>query len=313
VAAAIAAIDALPSPWFLFLHTYAVHVPYEPDEATARRLDPGYAGGLGWKLDALTMTRINNGVIPVTTADVRHVEELYDALVAGADAAAGRLFDALRSRGLLESTIVVVTSDHGEEFDEHGVIGWHALTCYDEVQRAALIVKPAGPAPAERRVEAGVRSIDIAPTILELAGVPIPEAMWGRTLSGLMAGAREPEREALCEIEDGRGAAILAGRWKYHRRTPESADDPRTFRRRIQTHGRYGAEELYDLSRDPFEQVNRAASDPDRARELRRLLETRLGAARGALAAALEGRAAPPRPREDDEHMKRLRALGYVQ
>jgi len=163
------------------------------------------------------------------------------------------------------------------------------------------------------RIDAAVRSIDIAPTLLEIAGVEVPEAMWGRSLAGLMHGERSGDRETLCEIEDGRGAAILAGGWKYHTRTADSVDDPRTFRRRIAVRGRYAPEELYDLSADPGEQRNLAAADPRRARALWDLLDARLSAARAAFAALTAGGPPPPRPREDDEHLRQLKALGYVE
>ncbi|MCI0346340.1 MAG: sulfatase-like hydrolase/transferase, partial [Chloroflexi bacterium] len=263
------------------------------------------------------LTRMNNDVIPATEADVRRFETLYDAEVMRTDAALGRLFAELESRGLWDGVVVAVTSDHGEEFDEHGLIGWHSLTCYEEVQRVPLVVKAARGRQARRdgggrRIDAPIATLDIAATILDLAGLAVPESMWGRSAAPLMAGRSRTPHETLCEIEDGRGAAIVLDGWKYHRRTEASAGDRRTFKRRLRTFGRYATEELYRLESDPREQVNLVEAEPQRARALRRLLDARLDAARAQLAVLTRATPAAPPPM-DEEHVRRLRALGYVQ
>jgi len=357
IESALKVLGSLPRPWFVFLHSYEVHIPYSPPLDLAKAFSPDYSGPLGFSMSAARMQQINNNVYPVDGAGLEQIRKLYDSEAAHGDAALGRLFTGMKEAGLWDPTAVIVTSDHGEEFDEHGVIGWHALTCYDELQRTPLIVKPArgarfgtgsrsgsvagagsglGPGSGSgsgagagsgsvsgsnsvnagqspRLVATAVRSMDIAPTILHLAGAPVPEAMWGRSLAPLMSGGAEVDRETLCEIEDGRGASILAGGWKYHMRTADSVDDPRTFRRRVSLRGRYSEEELYDLAKDPGEQRNLAASDPNRARAFADLLAARLAAARAALSAMTAGRTPPQRPREDDEHLRQLKALGYVQ
>ncbi len=319
VAAATDWLRDMPQPWFLFFHTMAAHSPYPAPEATAARLTGGYDGPLAGASDgvsALTLMRINNGVVPVEPSDVRYLEGLYDVQVARVDSALGRLFDALRGGGRWEDTVIVVTADHGEEFDEHGVVAWHSLTCYDEVQRVPLIIKPsAGTSPGARgpgRVGSDVRSMDIAPSLLDLAGLTPPEPMMGRSLAQEMQEGGGPDRETLCEIEDGRGAALLLDGWKYHMRTADSAADPRTFRRRLATRGRYRVEELYDLARDPGERDDRAADDSDRTRALRQALLGRLEEARALRARLGLGAPPPARPRVDDEHTERLRSLGYV-
>ncbi len=323
VRAAVAVLEDLPEPWLLFLHTYEVHAPYDPPAALVRAVTGNHAGPLGENINpvdvARTISRINHLRKDVTREDIHYLEALYDADGMRTDAALGDLFDWMLRNGAWENTVMVVGSDHGEEFDEHGAVAWHSHTCYEELQRVPLIIKPpsgirtrGGEGKPSGRIDSAVRNIDVAPTLLELAGVPIPTTMWGRPLTGLLLGHPEPDRETLCEIEDARGAALLVGGWKYHMRTERSAADPLTFPRRLAEWGRYGTEELYDLRNDPGELHNLAASDLNRARIMRQMLDLRLMAARETLASLTSGSNPPARPRVDDEHLKHLRSLGYV-
>lgn len=334
-ALALEALERMEGPWFLLFHSYTAHVPYAPPPEFASLFVDDYAGPLGETIDAphikKTVAWMNQGRIPVREEDLRRLETLYDGEVRRADHALGRIFRWLREKDLYDRTVVVVTSDHGEELNEHGVVAWHALTCYEELMRVPLIIKPAGGAPPDRergassvdspdgsplpghRVETAVRIIDIAPTILELAGLDPHAAMIGRSLTGLMGGNREPDRLTICEVEDARGAAILHGGWKYHMRADWSVTDPRTPRRRLQQRGPYAAEELYHLLADPTEQVNLVDAHPERAREMRVLLQARLQEATALLASLTRDDPAARVPREDAEHLERLRALGYVE
>jgi len=343
---AMKALDSLSEPWFLFFHSYIVHFPYSPPEEIASLLEDGYTGPLGSEIDAphlkKTVAWMNQARIPVNPEDLRRLESLYDGEVIQADRALARLFAWLKERGLWEKTLVVVTSDHGEEFNEHGVVALHALSCYDELMRIPLIIKPAsaaGPStmggavgagglgsgpgnpvrPEARaflrggRVDTAVRLMDLPATILDLTGSSVHPAMAGRSLAGLMRGQDEADRETTCEIEDARGAAILAEGWKYHMRAEWSVDDPRTPRRRLRERGKYAPEELYDLASDPLEQVNLVAQHPERAREMRALLVQRLREWTERLASLTRSDPSAPQPLDDPDHLERLRALGYVE
>jgi arylsulfatase A-like enzyme len=357
---ALEAFDDLAGPWFMLFHSYAVHMPYAPPEDLTSHLSRGYAGPLGADIDAVrvkeAVTSMNQGRLPVSEADLRRLEDLYDGEVRRADRALGRIFAKLRELGLWDRTIVIVTADHGEEFDEHGLVAWHSLTCYEEVMRVPLIIKPAraisqpaarpatglkrtgmedaaadraairdggGPGSAPhpslnsvrgpRSIATAVRTIDIAPTILEMAGIAPPAAMRGKSLTGLLAGGSEPDRLSICELEDGRGAALLAGGWKYHMRSERSVDDRRTPVRRLAQRGKYGAEELYELGSDPGERRNLIDVQPEMARRLRGLLTKELHAASELLAGLTQGESATLAPSMDAEHLERLRSLGYVE
>jgi arylsulfatase A-like enzyme len=166
-------------PFFLYLHYTDVHAPYHPspeyfDEA------PLEIDGMGVvsNYDLEKMYRQMEIDSPEIEARVR---AMYAATVREMDAEIGWLMTALRKRKLLNNTVVVVTSDHGESFREHGTTR-HGYNVYPEVVDVPLIVwSPTFPLP-KGRVKEQVRSIDIAPTLLDLAGIETPANYDGRSL-----------------------------------------------------------------------------------------------------------------------------------
>ena len=274
-----------PRPSFLFLHTYEVHHPYTPDPQVLERLDPGYTGALGARIKVATLKEINRGARAIDAADARRIERAYDAEIVSMDAGFATLIEGLRVRRPERKTVVVLTSDHGEEFGEHGQMGWHSHTLYDELLRVPLVVRLPGGEAAGGEVTRPVRTIDIAPTLLELAGVAAPPSFDGESLLPLVRGEARRERPAIAVLDDGKPwrEGSLALRWNgwklYDRR-------------------------LFDLGADPVELVDRAPQQRERALELERMLR-----------AALERRsAADSEPVElGDELERELRALGYLQ
>jgi arylsulfatase A-like enzyme/Tfp pilus assembly protein PilF len=156
VDAALAWLDSAPERFFLWLHLYDPHAPYEPPE-------PYLSRQLG---------------------------RPYDGEIAYADAELGRLLAAVDTRFPDGRTLVAVTSDHGESLGEHGE-PTHAFAVYDATQRVPLIL--AGPGvPAGRAVRELVRLADLAPTLLALAELPALESGSGASLLPLLAGTQEP-------------------------------------------------------------------------------------------------------------------------
>ena len=154
---ALAWLENAPERFFLWLHLYDPHAPYEPPE-------------------------------PLRT---RHLGRLYEGEIAFADAQLGRLLAAIDARFPADGTVVIATSDHGESLGEHGE-PTHAFTIYDATQRIPLLM--AGPGlPAGTVVSGLVRLADVAPTVLELAGAPELASQTGLTLLPLVRG--EPEAE----------------------------------------------------------------------------------------------------------------------
>lgn len=290
-------------PFFLVVHTLDPHDPYRPQEPFRSRFAPGVDVASaccfrGERLEALSPEG----------AAIRRRDSLalYDGEIAQNDASFGRLVDDLRTRGLLHRSAVIFTSDHGEEFHEHG--GWrHAESLFEEVLRVPLVVRLPGGAPAGTTVADPADQIDIAPTLLDLAGIAAPPELPGASLLPGIGGGPSPPRESLAWLRHPafEVAAIRDGNWKWLRH--EGA-------RRAVSGGVGGvgegagvgepAEALYDLAADPGEQRNLLEAEPAR----RRALALRVKEARARLARSEEAGQVEIDPELDAE----LRALGYL-
>jgi arylsulfatase A-like enzyme len=187
--------------FFMFLHTYEVHAPYQPDPEFMEIFDAGYAGELGDQIPMRLLLDINEGKTTVDEPDVRHIVNAYDAEIRSMDRAFGLLVRFLAARELLEKTIVIFTSDHGEEFDEHAQIGRHSFALYDEVLRVPLIIRLPGSRLASTAVAQPVRSIDILPTLVELLGLESSDQFEGSTLTPLMRGRKSADRVAVSQVD----------------------------------------------------------------------------------------------------------------
>lgn len=191
-------------PYFLFFHTYEVHAPYRPRAPYFDHFSDAGSSELNRLLAAprppIVTPPPGGGFVTTKklawpTLSELDVEEvvgaLYDSGIAAADELLARLLNSLEREGFLDNGIVVITSDHGELLGEHGLAGHEYL--YDENLKVPLLI--AGPAGlgAGQEVAAQVRSVDVMPTVLELAGVEAPAGLDGQSLVGLMKGGR-PER-----------------------------------------------------------------------------------------------------------------------
>ncbi len=185
--------------FFVFFHTFRPHAPYRAPAPYNTMFDPDYTGDVTG--DTATLNEINNGTRKITPRDVQHIASLYDGDIRHTDEALAPLFDYIKSAKLDSNTLIVITSDHGEEFGEHGKVALHSHTLYDELLHIPLILVAPHLLPAGKVVEQQVRSIDITPTILELIGVPKVEAMQGSSLVNLIRSGTEkgPEQYAFSE------------------------------------------------------------------------------------------------------------------
>ena len=275
-------------PVFLFLHTYEVHHPYRPEPELMDPLDAGYEGDLPDHIEVDLLRRINGDREPriaIDEADLQHVENAYDAGITHMDLGIRALVRELRERDRFENTAIVFTSDHGEEFGEHGRVGWHAHSLYDELLRVPLLLRLPGGRHGGERVEAQVRSIDIAPTLLALAGVAAPAAFEGRSLLARLGPDADPEpwpaRSERDVTRDPLPTALHDGRYKWYE-------------------GR-----LFDLEADPGERVDLREREPERAARLE--ADYRAGLRGGDAAPGATAVELPEAARE------RLRELGYLE
>jgi arylsulfatase A-like enzyme len=315
-------------PLFVFAHYYDVHSDYASLPEYERLFVTPYEGdadGTAWQLlraniepayiehcrddfdpEVCTLGHVGNTLVVdgnterkrFDADDLRHLQELYDAGIRQLDTELGRLIGFLREQELLDRTLLVVTSDHGEEFGEHGRMD-HYLTQYQEVLHVPLIVRGPG-VPAGVRIGTPVSIVDIAPTLLAQAGISPPAAMEGHDLSPLWRG--EPAEAAAERFIYGQASGGLG--W-----TPVIEgifpifESVRQGRFKLVHEINTDDYALYDLERDPGERVDVADAAPEIARRLRTELE-RVRAADE----APTGREVELHP----EELERLRALGYT-
>lgn len=281
-------------PFFFLVHYLDPHSDYGAlPEFAAPFVEP-YEGPATGKSEQL-FEHIQ-GFRRFSPEDARHLGNLYDAGVRQQDAELEKLFAALERAGLLADTLVVLTSDHGEEFLEHGGV-MHGLAQYEESVRVPLLLWGPG-VPADVRVPAGVSLVDLMPTALDLLGLPAPAGLDGISLRPLWE-APEVERapRALFIEADMDPPGPTA-------RTMVPGDDMavRRGKHKLVLDSKTGAVRLYDLEWDPGETRDVQAEFPELVRELRLELERfRAGHHAGGPAAPL-----------DEEDLRRLEELGYA-
>jgi arylsulfatase A-like enzyme len=141
VARALSWLEESDEPFFLFLHSYEIHHPYTPDEKILETVADPYTGDLGNVIEVSFLEAVNRRQKSLGPGDLEHIIGTYDAEPRSVDNALKVFFAELELRGLYDRTMIVITSDHGEEFGEHGSVGWHSHALFDELLRVPLIVK----------------------------------------------------------------------------------------------------------------------------------------------------------------------------
>jgi arylsulfatase A-like enzyme len=294
-------------PFLLFVNLNTAHMPYAPDPETLEVLHPGpFDPDRRARLEKLVgLWRLVAGQEDLDEADFELLRALYEAEVATVDELFGELVEELRTQDLLDETLVVVTSDHGENLGEHGLID-HMLSMYETTVRIPLVLRyPA-------RIGAGLVDdrlaslVDVGPTILDACGLPV-DALGGPGRS-LLDRDREPPAFVVAENERPVNGVELLKRAFPDFDTTE-IDRPmrmlRTPTHKLVWRGG-GRVELFDVERDPGEENDLAAGLPELTGELHALLD----------AWTAENRAEGPATRfesQDRESLDRLRALGYIE
>jgi arylsulfatase A-like enzyme len=300
------------TPFFLFIHNFAPHLSYQPpkgfegmfasypsDAVTAfeelyRGFDPSYR----------KLPERKEFVDSLTEQMKNYMIAQYDGEIAYADSLVGRIIQTLKELNIYDETLVVFTSDHGEELFEHGKLG-HGYSLYDEVVHIPLIIKLPSQKHKGKVIRQQVRSIDIMPTMLDYLGIPVPETppVEGRSLRGLI----ETTPEELLDLP----AYMEAPEYTFPQKGLRTEEYKYIF---SPTERDY--EEFFHLSTDPFELNNRVET-PEHE-----IQETDLKRKMAAILHQLEeweGKySAMTSSSKSTQHLKRsgveaLKSLGYVQ
>ena len=298
------------APFFAFIHYMEPHLPYRPPTRFARQfLSPGeLARAQAVNQNAL---KFMGGRTPMGADDFELLGRLYDAEISYADQCIGELVDGLRATGLLDNTLLVFTSDHGENLGDHGLMD-HMFSVHESIVHVPLLVRFPGGRP--RGPEDGlVQTLDIFPTVMavvegdghgEGGGSPEVRAQF----QGVPLPPIGPPRDyAVSELRQVQPPiATLEKRypdfsWRVYDRSLQAL--------RTATHkyirGSNGSEALYDLTVDPAETTDRLAAEPARAAAMR----AQLAAWQGSFTAAAAEEAGPEL---DEEIRRRLADLGYI-
>ncbi|QDU67635.1 sulfatase [Engelhardtia mirabilis] len=265
---------------FLFLHTYEIHDPYTPPlEWQAKFVDPNYSGGIdstrtaypedaaeAWKADRSfyrnVQERFWGGFDGRKESEYDHLRDLYDSGIAFTDHLLRGVFEELEKVGWLESSIVIVTSDHGDGFGEHGTTSHQSI--FDEILHVPLIaILPESYPDARRgaRVTAPVMGVDLASTIVELLGLdPLPDAQ-GASWAAHLRGSGGPSGHAVDYRAVWSELATPGNEWLALRRGPY----------KYLLHSTDTAQRaLFDRWFDPGERFNRAGDMPQVVERLAR-------------------------------------------
>lgn len=255
-----------PDPFFLFVHLWDVHYDFVRP-ASHDRFSSSYDGPVdGRGLVELVLEREE----PPQGEDLERLVALYDGEIAGVDHQIGRILDMLEGMGRADPTVIAVTSDHGEEFYERGAFG-HKKTLFEESIRIPLVIRLPGAKPGGLRLEQPVSLLDVAPTLLDLAGAePLPGASGRSLLPVIREGAPPPN--AIGERPVSRGAVTIS-ELTLGPEGRESLLALRTAQWKLMA--RPGVGEivgLWDLSSDPDELFDLRGKDPGLEAEALRVL-----------------------------------------
>jgi len=242
-------LDSLPnsqdSPLFLYVHFNEAHYPYYDDDSFLGGIYPG-SRRLAW-YSLLEQLHSGNTKLEVEPEDLADMLSRYRQGIESLDRELGHLFESLRNSGFWDNSLIIITSDHGEEFLEHFKWG-HGQSLYQELIHVPLLIKfPQGSGITPQVVESAVNIIDIAPTVLDFLGrADLTTEMQGESLLPLIH-SESGNRQGFILSE-----RIEGGLW--HRIYTTIQDSLKFILNRYEDGG--SEEELYNLARDPGEKVN---------------------------------------------------------
>ncbi len=316
------------APFFVFLHLYDPHDPYEPNRPyDTTWADPAKRDEHHRTLEAVRKV-ISDPLLKLfgmpTRAElvkagldadsyVKHDVDWYDGSIRGLDAEVARLLERLKALDLDRRTLLVFTADHGEEFLDHGRM-FHGQSVYGELTQVPLMMRWPGVLPAGRVVQEVVQTIDLMPTLLEISGLKPPAEVQGQSLVPLLDGgdrrstgrawrahpaisekaATNPSKGAAPAPHDTESYAIVDGGFKLVHNTVRPRGGPEF--------------ELYDFAKDSLNLRDVAGEHPDVVQRLAKLLDSWRKMAQSARlkpdAESMQGLS--------QQQLERLRSLGYI-
>lgn len=291
-------------PYFLFVHYFDPHLDYAPPEPYDTMFDPDYKGDARGDFEWIWpyIKGVHHEPATITPRDLEHITALYDGEIRYTDVHVGRLLDAVDRTLGLDNCIIVFTSDHGEELNDHGSMEGHQWTLYEEVIRVPLLIRLPNRALAGRVIRAPVELIDIAPTLLARLGIARPGTFQGKDLFTIMNNPTDGTSDWLAygEIQRYNNKQFI----RNQRFKLIFTEDIGLNKRGIPVEPGF---EFFDLVEDPHEQTNGfdegAAIANHLMIELERHRQLSLDSAAPAKAKDIE---------LSEGDRKRLESLGYV-
>ncbi|HZL16680.1 MAG TPA: sulfatase [Polyangia bacterium] len=238
---------------FVYLATIEPHVAYTPKkEFLVKYWNKPYNGPIKPVKTGVQLGLIKVGKLKINDNDKAYLEALYDAEITGSDALFAAFIADLKKMGVYDTSVVVVVSDHGDQFYEHGSVG-HGDTVYQELTHVPMIIRAPGLLPKGGVVNADVEMMDMAPTLLDLAGAKADPKMEGTTLVPLVFDEVGVSPRAALTVDGQVARGLKVDRYRL-------------------VHKGFGRMELYDEFADPREQKDVAAERPIALRGMRGVL-----------------------------------------
>jgi arylsulfatase A-like enzyme len=300
--------DLEPAEFFLFVHFMDPHETYNAPQPFRDRYTEHYQGPLQPEDHLVTLFTKKDFE---SEADYRYTLALYDGDISYVDDQIGRLLNVLGNLDVLDSTIIVLTSDHGEEFKDHGSMG-HKTTVYAEQLHVPLIIVYPPRITAGQRISSQASLVDIYPTLAGLVGEEVPAQTQGTDLGVFWTDAAKPEQDRADPRHAPESGPLFAELGPLGR--PWEGTPPkraiRTEKYRLIWNQNRDVKELFDISVDPREQRDLYASM--RSSPKVRRLERQLKAFIEAGAAYKPGAPDQNKIEIDRKTQEQLRALGYA-
>jgi len=302
---------------FLFIHYFDVHsdrnkLPYGApppyDNLFSAGYDGSFTGGEGNIFASKYLAHVNKKQIRLKENDLKYIISLFDNGIAYMDKCIGDLFEMLKSMDLFDNSLIIITADHGEEFQEHGYMLHSNPYYYEEIMHVPLVVKlPRADDNFKSRkrgnvIDGLVESIDMMPTILDLLGIKGPRIQ-GKSLIGLIKGD-DKGKEYVFGFGSNGSVFIRSERWKM-----------------LNDSGlKEGRFKLFDLNSDPMERVNLISKGLKIERILKEKLKEKMELSRKLREELLSGKGMSQDVESNhkdvsltEEEKEKLRALGYLQ